>query len=371
MIREVNVEKERVMNRFFSIPFLICWVITSLLTGTYGFAEDSEAETTTELTPLSEEVDNVADPESLQEPTEEKGPYRLRIGDRLYITVYGEPNTNRVVEVDYTGSISYLLVDSVFALGKTIDELRQELDVGIRKYFKHAIVTITPVQFGGQYYTILGQVNNPGKKILQQKTTLLEALCSAGGFSMGSFRSQTTELADLGHAFVAREGDYVPVDFRRLVIDGDLSENIDIETGDYIFIPNSLYKEVYILGELNAPTTIGYLNTVTVIDAIAEARGLTPRASSRAIVIRGSLANPTRYEVDLNRILKGKEKDFVLQPGDIFFVPPFKFTNLKDVVKAGIRAFVGAAASVAGSRTWQNVHPHSRGEDVTPAIVVP
>lgn len=295
--------------------------------------------------------------------------YRLRIGDRLFVTIYGERGTGQTVTVDSTGHISYLLVGSVFALGKTIDELRQILDAEIRKTFRFAFVTVTPVEFGGQYYTILGEVRKPGKKLLASKTTLLEALCQAGGFSTGSFRSQTIDLADLRHAFLVRKGEYLPVDFERLVIEGDLSIDVDLKNGDYIYVPSSLYREISILGEVNSPTTIGFLNTVSVVEALSQARGITSRASSRAIIIRGALSHPERFVVDINRILKGFERDFLLQPGDILYVPPFTFTSLKDVIKGGIRAFVSTVGSIAGSRTFGHVVPDADGVD--PVFVIP
>jgi protein involved in polysaccharide export with SLBB domain len=300
--------------------------------------------------------------------------YRLQIGDQLVISIYGEDGTAREVSVDALGNVNYLLVGSVPAFGKTIDELRQELNARVRKVFKHALVTITPSQFGGQYYTILGEVMRPGRKLLLGHLTLLSALADGGGMRTGGFRSQTVELADLSHAFLARDGDYVPVDFARLVFEGDTSQDIPFRPGEYIYIPSTLYKEIHILGEVNQPTTIGYTNVVTLAEAICQARGLREDvASSRVIVIRGSLVDPIRIEADIKRILKGFEQDIVLQPGDIVYVPPRRFQTAREWVKAGIRAFVGAAAAAAGSRTFIHIHPHAGGggSDLTPVTVIP
>ena len=290
---------------------------------------------------------------------EDTGPYRLRIGDKMFLSIYGEPNTGRPVVVDSTGSVNYLLVGRVFVLGKTIDELRETLNESIRAYFKHAFIAITPIEFGSQYYTIMGEVRSPGRKVLFGETSLLKALASAGGLNEGSFRSQTIELADLSHAFLARNGDYIPVDFERLIVHGDTSEDIDLRSGDYIFVPSSLYREINVLGEVNAPTTINFINTMSLVEAIAWARGLTDRASSRMVIVRGSLANPVTFHVDVNLIIRGFEKDFLLQPGDIVYAPPRQFTEFRDMVRAGISAFVGAAASSAGAEVFECIHPHA------------
>jgi|GEM_PF-755568 len=302
---------------------------------------------------------------------DDTGPYRLRIGDKLFISIYGEKETGRGVVVDSTGSINYLLVGKVFVLGMTIDEMRAQLNEKIKKYFKHAFVAVSPVEFGSQYYTVMGMVERPGKKILQGKTTLLAAICDAGGFREGAFRTQTIDLADLSHAFVARRGDYIPVDFKKLVREGDLTQDMELQNGDYIFIPNSLYKEISILGEVKAPTTIGFIDTVSLVEAIAQARGLTDRASSRMVVIRGSLANPTVRLIDINQILRGCEEDFLLQPGDIVYAPPRTFTEFRDLVRMGIRAFVGSAANTAGVRAWEAVGPGGDPRRITPSLTIP
>jgi len=342
------------------------------------FAEELLAEEEEAQLAEEEEADEEAAEEELEQIfaeeygyAEDIGPYRLRIGDRMFVSIYGEPNTGRAVVVDSTGAINYLLVGRVFVLGMTIDELRYHLDEKIKKYFKHAFVAISPVEFGSQYYTILGEVRSPGKKVLYGSTSLLTAICQAGGFTEGAFRTQTIELADLSHAFLARKGDYIPVDFRKLIYDGDISEDKELLNGDYIFIPNSLYKEIHILGEVKDPTTIGFINTVSLVEAIAQARGLTDRASSRICVIRGSLANPTKFMIDINLILRGFEKDFLLQPGDIVYAPPRTFTSLRDIVRLGIRAFVSTAASTAGVRAWEAVGFDGEPREINPSVVVP
>lgn len=293
----------------------------------------------------------------------DSGPYRLRIGDVMYVSIYGEPGTGRQVTVDHTGNINYLLVGEFFVLGKTIDQVRAEMNEAIKSYFKHAFVAVTPTRFGSQYYTVLGEVRNPGKKVIQGSTSLLDALAMSGGLREGVFRTQTIDLADLGHAFLARNGEYIPVDFDKLVTQGDLSEDIELANGDYIYIPNVLYREIHILGEVKSPTTIGFVNTVSLVEAIAQARGLTDRASSRMVVIRGSLSDPETYHIDINLILRGFEPDFLLQPGDIVYAPIRKFQNLRELVRMGIRAFVLATAGVAGDKAFEYIHPHAKGDD--------
>jgi polysaccharide biosynthesis/export protein len=291
--------------------------------------------------------------DQMQLPTISKDLYRINIGDSFYVYVYGEPNTGRTVTVDFTGSIYYFSMDPIFVRGTTFEEFRSILNERVNKLFKFGSVAIVPLQFGGQYYTILGEVGGAGKKVLQGKTTVLTAICDAGGLRSGGFRGQTIDFADLNHTFLARHGDYVPVDFSRLIIDGDMSQDIPLESGDYIFVPSALNREIYVTGEVGVSTSIGYLHTITLVEALAEARGINSTASSRIIIIRGSLVNPIQFQVDIRRILRGYEPNFILQPGDIIYVPPRRFQTLKDLGELAVSSFVTSATSNFGSRAWQ------------------
>ncbi len=295
--------------------------------------------------------------------------YKLQIGDRLSVAIYGEPNTERDVTVDAAGTVTYPIIGTLDVVGKNIDEVRKEMNARIRKVYRYTFVSLSPVEFGGQSYTILGWVNVPGRKSLLGRETILSALCRAGGFPSGSFRTMTVDLADLSRAFLLRKGQYVSVDFKKLVVEGDTQHDVVIEPGDYIYVPSALEKEIYVMGEVALPSSLGYLNKVTLAESIALAGGMTFNASSRVLVVRGSLNEPYTFYIDLNLILRGCEPDFLLRPGDIVYVPPRTFTSFRELVQYAIRIYVSTAASDFGSIAWSNI----TGEAVTntPVNVIP
>ncbi len=297
------------------------------------------------------------------------GHYKIGIGDRLLVSIYGEPNTERDILVEPSGTISYPIVGTIGVTGMTIDELRFEMNERLRRVYRYALINITPIQFGGQHYTILGEVSQPGKKNLLGKETVLSAICQAGGFTSGVFRSQTRDLADLEHAFLLRDGDYIPVDFETLVTEGNIQEDVELKGGDYIYIPSALEKEIFILGEVPAPTALGYVNQVTLTEAIAQAGGVSFNASSRAVVVRGSLKEPYTFHIDINRIFKGCEPDFMLRPGDIVYVPPRQFSYLRQMVQYAVNVFTSTLVSEAGTRAWTSIHGGigSRNVNVIPS----
>lgn len=316
--------------------------------------------------PRQEEVEEV---ENGIPTFHEIGPYRLRMGDRLTMSVYGEPATKRLVVVDFTGSISYLLVSSLPAEGRTIDEVRHAIEEQLKAYYKDPILIITATDVIPDFYTIIGEARKPGKKRLVGHTTLLSALSAGGGFNNRVFRNMTIDTVDLDHSFLSRRGEILPIDFSRLVYEGDASQDVTLENGDYIYLASAYMDKIYVVGEVLGAATIELLDTMSLSEAIATAGGMTLRASSRVAVIRGSLGCPEYFLIDINRILKGCACDFPLCPGDIVYVPPRKFQALREIVQGGIRAFVGTLAAIAGTSAFVSITPNATNV-ITPVPII-
>ncbi|NGX42804.1 MAG: hypothetical protein K940chlam7_01092, partial [Chlamydiae bacterium] len=280
----------------------------------------------------------------------------------LLISVYGEEGTERKVVVNPRGMLSYLFVESISASGKTIFELRESLHEQLRKYYRFVTLSITPIKFNAEYYTILGEVKDPGKKPIVGDPTLLSAISQAKGFTTMDFRDQVVDLCDLEKAFLARNGEYIPIDFVRLIRHGDLNQDIPLRSGDYIYIPNVTMKQVYVVGEVFYPVTIDYMTDMSLVEAITEAGDVTERAGSRVAVLRGSLSCPVHYLIDFNRIVKGCASDFKLQPGDIVYVPPRSFTSLREILQEAARVFVHRTADSTGEEAFIQAHPHTRND---------
>lgn len=255
--------------------------------------------------------------------TELKAVPRLGKSDVLKISVYDEPDLSvENIPVRPDGRISFPLVGDVQAEGRTVDELSVDLTERLRKYVLAPKVTVIVQQFNSLNYTIYGEVVKPGVYPLQTDVTIADAIARAGGLNKGQFRASSVELADLTHAFIARQGQVLSVDFVRLVRQGDLRFNIRLQPGDYISIPSGLSKEVYIIGEVNAPALFAFREEMPMSRTLALAEGFTKDADiSRIHVIRGALSNPTLIITDFNKVIAGQAQDVQLEPGDIVYVP--------------------------------------------------
>jgi len=124
----------------------------------------------------------------------------------------------------------------------------------------------------------------------------------------------------------------LPVDLQKLIRQGDMGHNIYLRDRDYIYLPSALSSEIYVLGAVNLPRAVGFMNQMNLMTAIGSAQGLDDDADkSHVSIVRGSLANPQVAVVNLEDVMRGKAPNFALKPGDIVQVPrkgAFTWSNL-------------------------------------------
>lgn len=134
-------------------------------------------------------------------------PYRLQTNDILMITVKSldpklveifntetnsQPAQNeqglylRGYSVDDHGNIRMPVLGEVNVLGYTTEEVRQKIEtLLLNEHFKATAGIYVNVKLAGFRYTVNGEVNQPGSKILyQDKVTVLEAIANSGDITM-------------------------------------------------------------------------------------------------------------------------------------------------------------------------------------------
>jgi protein involved in polysaccharide export with SLBB domain len=161
--------------------------------------------------------------------------------------------------------------------------------------------------------TILGPVARPGRFAIQkgEPVTVLDLVSGLGqGPAQGS---------ELGTAMLVRQdGEPQSINLRKLLLEGDLSQNVELAPGDTVIVAEA--ERVSVVGAVNTPTSFAPEATATLVDALSRASGLTARADMRhASIIR----NGEHLPVDLEAVwLRGDmESDIALSPGDIVLVP--------------------------------------------------
>jgi protein involved in polysaccharide export with SLBB domain/capsular polysaccharide biosynthesis protein len=268
-------------------------------------------------------------------------------GDIVNLSVYGRRDLTRSeVPVGPDGRLNYLEVQGLKAAGLTIDELREQLTAEIGKYYRHAQVIVTPFAWRSKKYYLLGTILDRGAYPLDRPLTIIEATARARGLATGLLDLNTVEIADLARTFLIRNGQRVPVDFVRLFQEGDLSQNIQLEPGDYIYFPSATVNEVYVLGAVGSPGTMGVTDRATVLGVITVRGGFTPKAyKQRVLVVRGALTRPETFVVNLGAVLAGKERDFPIRPKDIIYVADRPWARVEELLDLAVSTFTQAATA--------------------------
>lgn len=267
-------------------------------------------------------------------------------GDVITLGLYGEPLLSRTeVTIAPDGRVTYLEAQNLLATGLTVDELRAKLDEEIGKYRRAARTIITPVSYRSKRYYMLGKVVQRGAYVLDRPTTVIEALARAHGLENGMVDNNTVDLADLSRSFVMRGGQRIPLDFEKL-FQGDLSQNVQIEPGDYLYFPSADVQQVYVLGEVGLPGPVVYRPDSTVLAAISARGGFNERAfKSRVLVVRGSINHPEGFAVDTMATTAGRLPDFKLEPKDIVYVSHRPFYRVEDLLDLATTAFLQSVVS--------------------------
>lgn len=100
----------------------------------------------------------------------------------------GDPYYMFGYTVDDSGYVELPVIGKVSVVGLTTDEAKQQVQAEVDKFFAGAYVS---VNIGGVRFSVLGEVNRPGKYVvLQNRLTILEALANAGDLNAIANRKQ-------------------------------------------------------------------------------------------------------------------------------------------------------------------------------------
>ena len=99
--------------------------------------------------------------------------------------------------VDMEGNIELPVIGSVFVKGLTLRETKRAIEKELYKYFKKDAVFLK-VQLAGIRYSIVGEINAPGKYVIyQNQVNIFEAIANAGDITMVGTRDKVQIIRQL------------------------------------------------------------------------------------------------------------------------------------------------------------------------------
>lgn len=257
------------------------------------------------------------------EATPVRGPYRLGVGDRLEISVFGHEDMRQGLEVLADGTVALPLAGVVPVTGKTVSELRGELEAKLKDYLVDPQVSLDIKDYKSQPVNVVGEVKNPGQYYLKGSTTLVDIIALAGWMTAnaGGEVILTRHEPDPGKGTQRRQ---IVIRKEDLVGSGQEHNNPLIRAGDVVTVGPKQY--FYIRGEISKPGQYALEDHPTLMKAITIAQGLTQYARKKGIeVIRMVDGVQTKMEVDLKAIEEHRVEDIPLLADDQILVPRKRF----------------------------------------------
>ena len=162
-----------------------------------------------------------------------KDGYLINMGDKLKISVWKEEDLNAEVMVSPDGTISFPIVGTVAAAGKTLDGLQLLLTEKLEEFIQGPEVIVSLLTVEGNQIYVIGEVARPGPIVMTKNLKVMQALSLAGGLTPYASRNNIKILRETA------EGKSVSIPFEYDDIeDGDnLDSNILLQSEDTIIVP--------------------------------------------------------------------------------------------------------------------------------------
>lgn len=157
--------------------------------------------------------------------------YVIGPGDVIEISVWQNQDLSRVVVVLPDGKITFPLVGRLIAGGKTIEQLKQEIEKRLNRFVPEPELTLIVQQVNSMVVYVLGKVNRPGYFPLKMNVDVLQALAMAGGLNIFA------DPSDIRIFRKTRDKSMVMIfNYKSVTEDNYLEGNIMLQAGDVIVV---------------------------------------------------------------------------------------------------------------------------------------
>jgi protein involved in polysaccharide export with SLBB domain len=271
--------------------------------------------------------------------------YVIGPGDELRIRVWGQVSFQSNVRVDRSGEIFLPQVGPVHVAGMPFSALDAHLRGAIGRVYHNFDLTADVGQIRAIQVYVAGEARRPGVYTVSSLSTLVDALFASGGPSVqGSMRH-----------IQLRRGSAVVTDFDLydLLIRGDKSKDMKLQSGDVIFIP-PVGPQAAVTGSVRNPAIYELQANESLAGLLANAGGVSSVASEARVSIERIEDHRDRHAMEVAYDASGLATP--LADGDLVRVYSIVPLYRKTVILRGNTANPGRFA-------W---HPGMRISDLIP-----
>ncbi|MFH1776281.1 MAG: polysaccharide biosynthesis/export family protein [Candidatus Omnitrophota bacterium] len=168
--------------------------------------------------------------------------YILGIGDVLDIQVQRHSELSGRFRVRHDGTIQYVFVGDIKVGDLTTKQIKEKLLEELTKFVKQPEVILSIAEFNSKKIYVIGAVARPGEYPMRGNIlTVREAVLAAG---------LTTHLASMRKTRIItpapneKKVKVKKINLLALLYEGDLSQNIQLESGDIVYVPFTMFGKL-------------------------------------------------------------------------------------------------------------------------------
>jgi len=234
--------------------------------------------------------------------------HTLGPGDVIRVSVYQNPDLSIETRLTENGQVSFPLVGAIGLDGLSTTGAEQKIAKALRdgNFVLKPQVTVMVVQVRSAQVSVLGQVSKPGRYPIEAvNTKVSEMIAAAGGVAPGG--------SDVVTLVGSRNGKPIKldIDLPAILQAGKNELDMTVANNDIIYIDRA--PVLYIYGEVQHPGVARLERGMTVLQALAQAGGLTQRGTDRGLRIH------RRDASGATRIIQPKMND-VVERDDVIYV---------------------------------------------------
>ena len=167
--------------------------------------------------------------------------YRLGPEDVISITVFNQDRYSKAgITIPPDGRIAVPLIpDGLFVVGKTTQQVAEEISKRYDEYIIDPKVSVSLDKAMSTRYFVIGDVAQPGAKVMTHRLTVTEALSEAGGILRTGNKKKVIVLRRQA------DGTLQPIPVNVAAIErGRVPDNIYLAPGDQVAVPGNRFKSI-------------------------------------------------------------------------------------------------------------------------------
>lgn len=182
--------------------------------------------------------------------------YRLGPSDVISVEVFGQcPDYCRQnITIPPNARISYPLIrEGVLVAGRTVEQVAAEITQKLDEFIIDPKVTVTLEKAMSTRYSVMGNVANPGVRVMDRKVSVYEAILESGGVTKQGDKNKVTIVS------YSRDGRLTRRNVSLTAIENGKAEMVFLSPGDQVFVGGKGFSIDKVFDALGKASVVRFL----------------------------------------------------------------------------------------------------------------